>query len=648
MNTENVKRNSDKVKFSIGAKLILIVSFILIVSIGFTAVFAYSHIRNEMRVNGEDANYEVNRLAASDMDSLLFSIISNSKIFIQTAAALGSQRSFIQEASAIFFSGNSGIAAVYFVSTYGDAQVFTNRPYFLTHTLDESLAGTFFESRRFVLEQAGRGQNLIFNAAAFFSNPVLALFFPLQDGAAGVLFSSDKLNSELNNGISQSWMINSGGDILIHSDFSVIQDVINVSNLDFIKNIINSRETKEKQLVKADFGVFQPPSYSVNKDIILRIWERVKLFFQPVINMIAAKDTNANLKQQTQQFIAYTKLNSANAVLITGIEYDRVFDGINSIARFVICIATAALVISIIIAGLFSRSISVPLKSLSAAAKQIENGNFHNEINIKNSDETGLLAGNFGRMCCALENFGKFANKEIVLKSMRDDIACGPKNGTVFFSDIHDFAAKSENFSRFFGNDGSGKIVQWLNRYYAGMIECVEKTNGVTDKLIGDTLMAHWGTVYTTGHPRNDAFACIKAALMMRKVLYYMNKSRRKGDLSDPVIRTGCGISSGIVTAGRIGSDKHMEYTVIGEPVNMAAQISSFAKSLCADILISEETFNLVGEKFKTLEMPPVAVKGKENPVKVYAVINFLREPKGPQNIDEVRSLLGINLPELN
>ena len=656
MDAENKQRGKDKVRFPIGAKLILIICFIVIVSLGGVTVFVYFQIHNEIRVNSEATNAEINRLSAADIDAALASINSNTKTFVQITAAMEGQRTVIREAIDIFFNENSQIAAVYHIPPQGEARVFVNSRYFSLRGIDEPLAVSFFESRRFVLEQAGRGQTLLLNAASYFSRPLLAMAFPLSDnGAAGVLFASDKISGNLSYEMNKSFMINSSADILAYSDFSIIRDRINAADIDFISDIINSRDVRGQMLVKSDFGIFntasdfQPSAYIWINDIIARVTGKI----QPVLNRVIQFLFNSGSDKETQaddnlsrQLIAFTKLNSANAVVITGIEYEKVFGGFYTIMKIVICISAAALVFSIIITAVFSGSITRPLRKLSAAVRRIEEGDFLHEAEIKNSDETGVLASGFAGMSAALNNFGKFTNKDIVLKSMRGEISPGgvPKHCTVFFSDIHDFAAKTENFSRIFGNEGSEKIVKWLNHYYSEMIGCIEKTNGVTDKLIGDSLMAHWGTAFTAGSPRNDAFACVKAALMMRKVLFFMNRARSKGDNADPVIRIGCGISSGIVTAGQIGSENHMEYTVIGDTVNLAAQIGSFAGTLGADILISEDTYNLAGEKFKTLEMPPVTVKGREKPVKVFAIINFLREPKGPQNIDELRNLLGINM----
>jgi adenylate cyclase len=268
----------------------------------------------------------------------------------------------------------------------------------------------------------------------------------------------------------------------------------------------------------------------------------------------------------------------------------------------------------------------------------------------KAPDEIGFLTNSFQKMSGALGIFGRFTNKEIALLAMRGQIKPGglPKHATIFFSDIRGFTEKSEIFTKEFGDKASDKIVYWLNDYLSHMVECVEKTGGTIDKFIGDAVMAHWGTATTSGNPRQDALNCVKSALMMRIAVLKMNRSRKPGDKGNPEINIGCGINTGIVTAGQIGSEQRMEYTVIGDPVNLASRVESLCKPLAADILISEDTWKMIKDYIITEEMPAVSVKGKEKPVRLFAVVNIVNAKSGPRTLDEVRKLMGIKPPEKN
>jgi class 3 adenylate cyclase len=254
------------------------------------------------------------------------------------------------------------------------------------------------------------------------------------------------------------------------------------------------------------------------------------------------------------------------------------------------------------------------------------------------------LAFNFQRMNRAIGIFGKFTNKEVAQMAMDEHLKPGgtPKHATVFFSDIRDFTGKSETFTERFGKEASDKIVFWLNDYLSRMVECVEKTGGTIDKFIGDAVMAHWGAASTSGNSRQDAYNCVVSALMMRSVLAKLNRDRKPDDYENPKINIGCGINTGIVTAGQIGSEQRMEYTVIGDPVNLASRLESLNKVFGTDILISESTWLLIKNYVIVEEMQAVKVKGKEKPVRLFAVINLKSATSGPKTLDDVRRLMGI------
>ena len=172
------------------------------------------------------------------------------------------------------------------------------------------------------------------------------------------------------------------------------------------------------------------------------------------------------------------------------------------------------------------------------------------------------------------------------------------------------------------------------------MVNCVAKTNGTVDKYIGDAIMAVWGAPESAGSPAADAWNAVVGALMMRTELYQLNKKRTaEGKMA---IKIGCGINSGSVVAGQIGSDLRMEYTVIGDAVNLASRTEALNKPFQTDILITENTYALIGDKLVVEEMPSVHVKGKEKEIKMYAVIN-IKGAKGVKTMKEVRDLLGFH-----
>ncbi|MCL2175108.1 MAG: HAMP domain-containing protein [Treponema sp.] len=611
MSFKQKKRDSDKfIRFSIGAKLVTIITILVLASLG-TIIFLVSFlVRQDLRNNAEENNLEINRRTAVETNYTLSNVRGNAQVLIQIIHTAGAQSELAKQAAGFFFEQNKQIAALVFPTPERSDFILVNHSFFNSRGINPSHADVYFETNNSVYKRASRGETVFLNAAPHFLTHLLALFYPMKWGAStneavAVLFSPENLNDSFSSILNQSFLINSSGDILLHPDSELVNSGANISNREYVKKIRSESYGSNRQDLFTDEGI--------------------------------------------QYFIANTKLSAGDGYVLTSVEYKKLFEGIEATTRRNIYLAAAVLFLSILFIWFFSKTISSALKLLSDAARRIESGRFDLNLTPKSRDEIGFLTSSFQKMSMALNVFGRFTNRDIAVKAMRGEIKPGglPKHGTIFFSDIRGFTEKSEHFTQEYGYGASDKIIFWLNSYFTQMVDCVEKTNGVVDKFIGDAVMAHWGTAYSAGSPAKDAFNGVKAALMMRKALHQLNKNRNPNDLGDPPINIGCGINTGIVTAGQLGSDLRMEYTVIGDPVNLASRIEALNKPLGTDILISENTWNLVRHFFITEEMPSVTVKGKEKPVRIFAVVNHVSVTSGPKTLAEVRKMLGIMPPDL-
>lgn len=189
------------------------------------------------------------------------------------------------------------------------------------------------------------------------------------------------------------------------------------------------------------------------------------------------------------------------------------------------------------------------------------------------------------------------------------------KDVTVLFSDIRGYTTLTEALE-------ASDVVSMLNEYFETMVESVFHCEGTLDKFIGDALMAVFGAPLPLS---NHAWSGVKSALDMRQRLVVFNRDRR--EKGQPELRIGIGLSSGEVVSGNIGSQRKMDYTVIGDGVNLSARLESITKQYGCDIVLSEHTYELCHDKIWVRELDLIRVKGKLKPVKIYELIGDRAHP---------------------
>ena len=189
------------------------------------------------------------------------------------------------------------------------------------------------------------------------------------------------------------------------------------------------------------------------------------------------------------------------------------------------------------------------------------------------------------------------------------------KDVSVLFSDIRSYTTLTEKLR-------AEEVVSMLNEYFESMVDAVFKNKGTLDKYIGDAIMAVFGSPL----PLEDhAWRAVKTALEMRQRLIEFNDRRRAENKE--IIRIGIGIHSDSVISGNIGSSKRMEFTAIGDGVNLGSRLESASKQYGTDIIISENTYTPCAEKIRVRELDCIRVKGKNEPVKIYELVGFKDEP---------------------
>ena len=707
---KNVQTNLRlQVKFPLGVKLAIIIGTIVLVSLG-CVTFLNSHfIGQDVQITAENNNLTINSRSAGTVEDKLSTIRSNVFQLLDLLNVVGGGRSasLARQAEAFFFERNQDIASINILSgeDFGDSgksstrsakesSIINNR-FFISNEIDVSSLENFIKASSQQINRSCMGETIALNASPFFNIPVMSLLFPWKenglDQTCVITFSIENMSDILGtDSLNTTFILNDSAEILCHPD---TQKVLIGESYKNFPLVVAMRQNNESNA------------------------ESRQIPFSVV-------DEN---NKKTDYFGAYQKLSFGDVVVFTTVPVDSILEGVRITRTNNIYLTGIVFFLSVIIILVFTRQgISRHLRKLTEAAEEIKNGNFDtpvfDELSTKRRDEIGVLNQSTKDEREFLDVFAKFTNKGVAKSIARKELDFDPhlKDITIFFSDIRGFTAISDGFKNRFENDSPREIIGFLNDYMSRMVNCITLSHGNVDKFEGDAIMAVWGILREDNldfekladsnpekaelsakheaHKKQDALNAIRGTIAMRYALMKYNKDAAaftKAHENEakakykPHIRIGCGLNSGRATCGIMGSEDKMEYTAIGDAVNFASRTESSNKPCGTDILITEDTYNLLKDDFIKNESNNFSIKeeNQENEIVVemipvefevkgkglqhfYGVVNmpgfdiqkFFQQgdpefvpdedclkavgPAGPKTMAQVRELLGIPVPD--
>jgi adenylate cyclase len=279
-------------------------------------------------------------------------------------------------------------------------------------------------------------------------------------------------------------------------------------------------------------------------------------------------------------------------------------------------VGLVALLAGVVLAVFIARGLARPVRTLVSATERVARGDYSTHVEIRNRDELGKLCTAFNDMTDGLQLrdhyrglLDKVVSRDIADELLKGEIVLGGENRevTVLFADIRRFTPLTRGME-------PQRIIGLLNEVMDGLSAAVEAEEGVVDKYVGDQLMALFGA--PIARP-DDPQRAVRAALKMQAAMEQWSAARG----ATPIARVGIGINTGMVVAGNMGSQRRLNYTVLGEPVNLAARLCAAAEP--GQILVSAATYTLITQAFATADLGARYLKGFSTPVPVFEVLDY-------------------------
>ena len=574
--------------------MLSIITGIIILSLGSMIYFASNFFQSDSESRIQENNLNLARVIGKQVQSELENIRFKSQLAVSSF-----ERAEDGDVADLFFKNNPDVLFLGLADSTGGALNITRR--WLNGPQLQSLGfapedfnGLAQEGRDDYIKALGGALSVI-NASRG-QTPMIGISMPWRAGLLLVFLEPSKFlgSFQREEGLVKTFMVDSEGIVIAHPDGKRVLARQNLSDLGIVATMLES----------------------------------------------ATDNGNTVYDEEDVEFLgSFAKLSVGGLGVISTVNSDEAFKAVRRIRDMNLFIMGIVMALAFVVIYFFAKTMTVPVVSLVDATQQVERGDYAIDIKPTTRDEIGKLTDSFARMARGLgereklkDAMVKFVNKQVADLALRGEIKLGGEQRekvAVFFSDLRGFTAMSEKMT-------AEEVVSYLNEYFTGMVSCVNQTNGIVDKFIGDAVMAHWGAFESHG---NDTENAIMGALMMRTAIIEFNE---RSDGNRPFAKQGCGINTGPLVSGQIGSEERFEFTVIGDTVNLASRIEALNKPFGTDILISADSYEEVKDIFKVEPQPAIKVKGKAEPQVIYAVVGRFDDPDCPADMDEVRKMLGI------
>jgi len=300
-----------------------------------------------------------------------------------------------------------------------------------------------------------------------------------------------------------------------------------------------------------------------------------------------------------------------------GISLDFIEDLVRQERISVVLITLAIILVGLGVAVIYGFRFSRPISALVKATEEIARGNYQYRVPMKRKDEMGSLGTAFNRMgqelwknAMAQKSFGKYVGAEVldmILANPETDWLKGTRNeATIAFADIRGFTAYA-------AENSPEKVVEALNAYFEIATSVFIKYGGYIDKFIGDAVMGVFGVPVFR---QDQVERAVRAALQLQEKLH---KNSQHGN--QLLAAVGISIHTGLVVAGNVGSQSKMEYTVIGDSVNLTSRLNALAGP--GEVVVSQQVKTVLGDLVTTEDLGPQKLKGKSEPVPAFKVLHM-------------------------